>query len=246
MGQRRKRLSGRAGRGSVLGVELVTVGPYEVELTRKRIKRAYLRLDDPDGPVRVSTPMSMPLAEVRGFVESHQPWIESRRRILADAIPASPRRGHISADGTVLLWGAPRALEEVAPKAAALMAERPCPQQMRERAEKALARELRAQLDAVARPLLNRYAAQMAVAPSELRYRDMQTRWGTCNVKARRIWLALSLAHFPPECTELIVVHELCHLIEPGHGPRFYACMDRYLPDWRGREALLKRTSRGR
>ncbi len=244
MGQRRRKP--HAGRGSVLGVERVMAGPYEVELTRKQIKRAYLRIDDPDGPVRVSAPASMSLAEVRGFVESHQLWIESRRRILADAIPASPRRGHISSDGTVLLWGTPRPLVEVSPKAAALMAERSCPQPMRERAEKALARELRAQLDAVARPLLNRHAAQMAVSPSELRYRDMQTRWGTCNVKARRIWLALSLAHFPPECTELIVVHELCHLIEPGHGPRFHACMDRYLPDWREREALLKRSSKGR
>ena len=61
----------------------------------------------------------------------------------------------------------------------------------------------------------------------------MKTRWGTCNVKEGRIWLNLQLAKKPPECLEYVIIHELTHLLEPGHNQRFYQLMDRFLPDWR-------------
>ncbi len=244
MGFKGRKAPGRKGHGSTISVEELQVGPYLVQLTRKNIKRAYLRLDDAEGPVRVSAPTSMALTDILAFVEKQVPWIESRRKLLSQELPASPRRGHISDDGTVLLWGRPVPLAEVSPKAAVLL-DTPGPEAP-QRAEKALVTELHRRLDDVAHPLVEHHAARMGVHVSELRYRDMQTRWGTCNVRDHRIWLAVSLAHFPKECTELIVVHELSHLIEAGHGPRFKACMDLYLPDWRDREALLKRASRGR
>ncbi len=67
----------------------------------------------------------------------------------------------------------------------------------------------------------------------------MTTRWGTCNVRARRITLNLELARREPELLEYVVVHELAHLIESGHNARFYAVMDRALPDWRLKRRAL-------
>ena len=48
------------------------------------------------------------------------------------------------------------------------------------------------------------------------------------------------LALYPPECLEYVVVHELCHLRERGHGQRFKDLMDTYMPDWRERRAKLR------
>ena len=61
----------------------------------------------------------------------------------------------------------------------------------------------------------------------------MKTKWGTCSVAARRIWLNLELAKKPVQCLEYIIVHELVHLVEPHHGDRFIAIMNEYLPAWR-------------
>jgi predicted metal-dependent hydrolase len=61
----------------------------------------------------------------------------------------------------------------------------------------------------------------------------MSTRWGSCNVKAKRIWLSLELAKKSDDCLEYVVVHELVHLLEPGHGPRFVAHMDGAVSNWR-------------
>ncbi len=74
---------------------------------------------------------------------------------------------------------------------------------------------------------------RLGVVASEVRLRQMKTRWGSCNVRTGRIWLNLELARHDTACLEYVFVHELAHLIERGHGPRFKALMDRFLPGWR-------------
>ncbi len=61
----------------------------------------------------------------------------------------------------------------------------------------------------------------------------MKTRWGTCNIAARRIWLNLELAKKPSSCLEFILVHEMVHLLERHHNDRFTGYMGRYMPRWR-------------
>jgi len=45
----------------------------------------------------------------------------------------------------------------------------------------------------------------------------MKTKWGSCNIAAKRIWLNLELAKKNPACLEYIVVHEMVHLLERLH-----------------------------
>ena len=74
----------------------------------------------------------------------------------------------------------------------------------------------------------------------EIKVRDMKTRWGTCNVKTADITLNLRLAEKPAECLRYVITHELCHLLEAGHGERFWRWMDLYYPDWKRVRKLLK------
>ncbi|MFQ9395965.1 MAG: M48 family metallopeptidase [Lachnospiraceae bacterium] len=69
--------------------------------------------------------------------------------------------------------------------------------------------------------------------------REMKTRWGSCTVQTGKIRLNLSLARKPEACLEYVLVHELCHLLEPSHNARFHGLMDKFLPDWRERKLLL-------
>lgn len=71
-------------------------------------------------------------------------------------------------------------------------------------------------------------------------YRDMTSRWGSCQPSTGRVCINVRLAAWPPRCLEYVVVHELCHFLEPSHGPRFKSLMDRFLPDWRERKDLLR------
>lgn len=81
---------------------------------------------------------------------------------------------------------------------------------------------------------------RMGVHAAQWTLRSMKTRWGSCTVDTARIRINTRLVHYPDECLEYIVVHELCHLIEPSHNKRFHAYMDKFLPDWRERKNQLK------
>ena len=89
-------------------------------------------------------------------------------------------------------------------------------------------------------PLIEAWEPIMGVRAGKIAYRNMTSRWGSCQPSTGRICINVRLALYPPECLEYVVVHELCHLIERGHGPRFQAAMDRFMPDWRDRRAKLR------
>lgn len=80
----------------------------------------------------------------------------------------------------------------------------------------------------------------MGVKAGKLAYRNMTSRWGSCQPATGRICINVRLALYPPECLEYVVVHELCHLLERGHGPRFHQLMDAFMPDWEQRRAKLR------
>jgi len=69
--------------------------------------------------------------------------------------------------------------------------------------------------------------------------KKMKTKWGSCNIEARRIWLNLELAKKPVRCIEYVVVHEMVHLLERNHTDRFRELMDRFMPQWRHYRDML-------
>ena len=100
--------------------------------------------------------------------------------------------------------------------------------------------EWRSIVEAFTPLLVERWESTMGVKCEKLVFRDMKSRWGSCQPSTGRICINTRLALYPPECLEYVVVHELCHLKERGHGERFKALMDLYLPDWRSRRRLLR------
>ena len=75
--------------------------------------------------------------------------------------------------------------------------------------------------------------------PSQIKFRDMKSKWGSCNTSTGIILLNIKLAAFPYECAEMVLVHELIHFKEILHNDRFKKYMSLYLPDWKNRLKLL-------
>ncbi|TVR19998.1 MAG: M48 family peptidase, partial [Anaerolineaceae bacterium] len=72
----------------------------------------------------------------------------------------------------------------------------------------------------------------------ELRIKALQARWGSCTASGI-ITLNLKLLQVAKPYIDYVIVHELCHLLEHNHSKRFYALLDRILPDWRERRQKL-------
>lgn len=93
--------------------------------------------------------------------------------------------------------------------------------------------------------MIAHHAGRMGVSPSAISYKPMISRWGICNVKSHSICFSTYLLLLPDWCVEHVVVHELCHLLEPSHNVRFYALMDKYFPLWKKARQETRRIAKG-
>jgi len=72
-----------------------------------------------------------------------------------------------------------------------------------------------------------------------VRIRKMKSRWGSCIPAKKVVTLNSRLMNYSLRCIEYVVVHELCHFLEPNHSPRFYKRMTEVMPDWEERKREL-------
>lgn len=114
------------------------------------------------------------------------------------------------------------------------------PSSQAENASPSQVEQWRALVKACVPVLLEKWEPVLGVQAKKLAYRNMKSRWGSCQPATGRICINVRLALYPPECLEYVVVHELAHLIERGHGPRFKAILDAVMPDWRDRREKLR------
>ena len=84
------------------------------------------------------------------------------------------------------------------------------------------------------------YAQLMEVSPTAIRFSRAKTRFGSCSAKDS-ITFSLRLMDYPKEAVDYVIVHELAHIRHKNHGKEFYRFVASILPDYRQREALLKR-----
>ena len=73
----------------------------------------------------------------------------------------------------------------------------------------------------------------------QITIRTMKTRWGSCTPKKKKITLNAKLLEKPIECIEYVIVHELAHFVQANHSAKFYAVLDKVLPDWKERKKRL-------
>jgi len=219
------------------------VGGHSVEITRKRIKHLYLRVKAP-GTVQVSAPKHWPMLYVRSLVKARQNWIEQQLDKLAQQptmLAPSYEEG-----ATIYFTGKAYQLRAVATSQRAMVSindphitlqlKQPTDLVARERL---LDKWYRQQLKQRIEQLLDYWQPIMRVAASDFGVRKMKTRWGSCNIRSKKIWLNFDLIKKAPESLEYVVVHELTHLYERYHNQRFYRLMDEFLPDWRARKHSL-------
>ena len=221
-------------------------GDLPVEVTFKDIKNVHLSVHPPDGRVTVAAPRHMTPDTVRVFALSKIAWIRQQQKQFRDQ-EREPPREYLDRESHYV-WGKRYLLavvERDAPPSVELRLRtielRVRPGTPSEKLAALLEAWYREQVRYAVPPLLAKWEPLMGVEVSRFFVQQMRTRWGSCNTSARRIRLNTQLAQKPRECLEYIVVHELCHLIEPNHNARFVALVARYLPQWRSLRAALNR-----
>lgn len=74
--------------------------------------------------------------------------------------------------------------------------------------------------------------------PTRLRFRMMKSRWGSCK-RTGEITLSKKLLQVPDELVGYVVHHEVCHLVQMNHGPKFWQLMALRFPDYKQHKKQL-------
>lgn len=216
----------------------IIIDNIRIDLERKRIKNMYLRIKPPEGQVTVTAPVRMSEEEIKSFIRTKLGWIEQQQAKIRQR-QTGQVLDYVTGE-EIYLWGQKLTLEVLPQEGrakASLMEDRlllkaPAGSQsiLRERVMNAFYKE---QLLLQIPPLLLKWEKLIGVKTEGFTIRDMKTRWGTCNIRTKKICLSLQLAKKKPDCLEYVIVHELVHLLEPSHNSTFKAYLDKFLPGWR-------------
>jgi hypothetical protein len=201
-----------------------------------RARLLSLRLDATARAVELVLPRRARIDDCVRFVSTHRGWISAR-------IAALPPAVRLVEGAVVPVLGMPhrirRELDAKAPIVAISSGE------IRVRGDPAhLPRRVRDHLTALARNELGMraraLAARIGKSVTRVGVRDPKSRWGSCSSQGA-LSFSWRLVFAPEAVVDYVVAHEVAHLVEMNHGPRFWRLVATLVPDTRAPRAWLRR-----
>ena len=205
---------------------------------------------DPNLHVIVKAPEGSPLADVEAKIHKRASWIIKQQRELERYLPHLPPRQYVSGE-THRYLGRQYRLKVIEGTSAngtgSVERDRSYiyvttqDKTDKERIKRRLDDWYRAHAKVIFRERLEACYPKIEhldVVYPDLAIRVLKSRWGSCSPKGR-ITLNVKLIQVPKAYIDYVIFHELCHLQEPNHTPRFYELLGRVLPDWRERRERL-------
>jgi len=222
----------------------LTVRGIGVDVVYKDIKNLHIGVYPPVGRVRVAAPRQLDDEQVRLALVQRLPWIKRQRERLQAAERQSGRE--MVTGESHYAWGSCyrlRVVERGGHSHVELDGDRlvlyVSAEDSTERRRALLDRWYPTRLREAVPAAPSKWQPKMGVQVSRWSIRRMKTKWGSRNRETGHIWFNVELAKKHPDSLEYIVVHEMAHLLEPGHGRRFTTLMDGFMPDWRARRDQL-------
>jgi predicted metal-dependent hydrolase len=210
---------------------------YSIELRRHRRARRYtLRVQTANRAVVLTMPLRGSVREAKAFAERNGGWIAARLKRLPQTVPFAegtelPLRDvphrivHRAARGTV--W-------TEAAEAMPLLCVAGDRAHLARRVRDFLKREAKRDLEAASR----HYAEMLGVTVRRVSVRDQASRWGSCTA-AGVLSYSWRLIFAPPYVLDYLAAHEVAHLVEMNHSPKFWRVVARICPDWRRAKGWL-------
>lgn len=228
----------------------VQYGAHVIGFSVVRRDRRTLEIAvEPDASVVVAAPADATPEAIDAKVRKRAAWIRRQQRYFMQFLPRTPGRRYLAGETHLYLGRQHRLkIEQGEPEGVKITrgfitVTTRCPAQSgsvealvegwyRERAHLKFAERLEINL--------GRFADPDAHRPKGLIVRKIKQRWGSMSA-AGRLLLNPRLMEAPTNAIDYVITHELCHVAEPNHGPRFFALLTQVMPDWPRRKQRLER-----
>lgn len=226
------------------------VGEYILEYVLKRSTRRSIGFTVDDTGLYVTAPKRCSLADIDNAIRAKQHWIlsklDERRQRRAARLEKPPivwddgaRLPYLGEEITLRLYQAPRNRTEFDPVAMELsmgLVQGATEHLLKERVKN----WYKAQAEGLFQQRLDLYAARLGVQYAGFSLSSADTRWGSCTAQ-RTIRLNWKLMYFSLPLVDYVVAHELAHILEMNHSPRFWANVGRIYPQYEEAKQLLRK-----
>ena len=215
---------------------------FETEITKKKIKNIYLRVEG--NTIHASCPYYVPQYEVYKFIESKKAWIYK----VYNYNQNRPKNRLMYTGGqTFYIFGKEYQLIRNIGRKNVSINENTIYFTYKDDSEdgiKALYKYLDKYLLNKAKEYLDKYRSVLLdygyVQEPILNARIMTSKWGVCYTRNNKINISSYLIHYPEQCLEYIMIHEMTHFIVPNHSGRFYEIIANNMPNYKEVNKLLK------
>lgn len=217
----------------------ITISDITIDVVRKDILNIHLAVYPPSGRVRLAAPLNVSDDAIRLFAVSKLAWIKRNQRKFEGQERIAPREfknreSHYFRGQRYLM----NIIEVDAPPKVILKNKIYIdlyvrPETPTDKRLEVMNEWYRVQLKTQIPDLIAKWEEKMKIKVSEWQVKQMKTKWGSCNIEAKRLWINLELAKKPEHCLEYIIVHEMVHLLERHHNDRFHYLLETYLPNWK-------------
>ncbi|MCL2462828.1 MAG: M48 family metallopeptidase [Defluviitaleaceae bacterium] len=212
-----------------------------VEYTLIRSRRKTLAIHITGGAaVEVRAPLKMPRADIDRFVAAKEKWINAHLRKLTDSL-AEKSSFYLDYGDKILLCGKEYPIAAEDGGRAGFDGERfflP-PGLPPESIKDAVIRVYKLLAKRILNAKAAEYSAIMGAAPLAIRINSARTRWGSCSGK-NSLNFSWKLIMAGEDVIDYVVVHELAHIKEHNHSPRFWAAVAGVVPDYAAKKRALK------
>ena len=208
-------------------------------IVRSRRKTASISITK-DMMVEVRAPLQMPQTDIDSFVRSAEKWIVEHLA-KTKQLHAEKAAFALGYGDTALLRGKEYPIIAATGNRAGFDGEKLFipPALSPELVKETLVQIYRNLAKKLLASRVSAYAAAMKVTPTAVKISGAKTRWGSCSDK-NSLNFSWRLIMAADGVIDYIVVHELAHIIEHNHSPRFWAIVEGVLPDHKERQKRLK------
>lgn len=220
-------------------MDQITISHIKIDVVRKNIKNIHLAVYPPTGRVRLAAPLNVNDDAIRLFAISKFGWIKRNQRKFEGQERISPREykqreSHYFQGRRYLLNIVETdKTQKVVLKSKKFIELHVKPETPTAKRHEILTEWYRVELKKRIPALVDKWEKILNEKIDNWQVKQMKTKWGSCNIEKKRIWLNLELAKKPEHCLEYIIAHEMVHLLERHHNDRFLYYMDTHLPNWR-------------
>lgn len=226
----------------VITSQTIEIKGFVINIEFKKIKKLYLKILNKNCQIKITAPINFSLVDISKFINEKEDWL--RKSVIKIQKHQKQNQINFQENQIIKIFNEDFVVkfqhQSVSPKIY-------LSQQNQESLiifdsqkpidnlgqKKLLTKFLRQTLNNYIHSILPEIEEKTKIKAQKIFIKKMQTRYGSCNVLQKRIWMSEKLIHYPKEFVKYVLVHEFTHFFVPNHGPKFYQTLSNFMPNFR-------------